>query len=131
MVGFENYLAQMITKIKQYVLCKNRVTTSKVKFTITLTVCEKASVKRVRVRLITLLSRLPQAWCVKGIQFPSVLPSHPGAILLKALGGGNSSTRQLIDTVFGDNSSTQLKTTHRHFLKTIHRHIIILQLSPN
>ena len=40
----------------------------------------------------------------------------------------NSSTRQLIDTVFGDNSSTQLKTTHRHFLKTIHRHIIILQL---
>ena len=32
----------------------------------------------------------------------------------------NSSTRQLIDIVFGDNSSTQLKTTHRHFLKTIH-----------
>ena len=49
-------------------------------------------------------------------------------------GGGeqdNSSTRQLIDTVFGDNSSTQLKTTHRHFLKTIHRHIIILQLYPS
>ena len=43
----------------------------------------------------------------------------------------NSSTRQLIDTVFGDNSSTQLKTTHRHFLKTIHRHIIILQLYPS
>ena len=40
----------------------------------------------------------------------------------------NSSTRQLIDTVYGDNSSTQLKTTHRHFLKTINRHIIILQL---
>ena len=40
----------------------------------------------------------------------------------------NSSTRQLIDTVFGDNSSTQLKTTHRHFLKTIHRHIIMLKL---
>ena len=44
---------------------------------------------------------------------------------------GNSSTRQPIDTVFGDNSSTQLKTTHRHFLKTIHRHIIILQLYPS
>ena len=43
----------------------------------------------------------------------------------------NSSTRQLIDTVFGDHSSTQLKTTHRHFLKTIHRHIIILQLYPS
>ena len=37
----------------------------------------------------------------------------------------NSSTRQLIDTVFGDNLSTQLKTTHRHFLKTIHRHICL------
>ena len=37
----------------------------------------------------------------------------------------NSSTRQLIDTVFGDNSSTQLKTTHRHFLKTIHWHICL------
>ena len=37
----------------------------------------------------------------------------------------NSSTRQLIDTVFGDNSSTQLKTTHRLFLKTIHRHICL------
>ena len=37
----------------------------------------------------------------------------------------NSSTRQLIDTVFGDNSSTQLKTTHWHFLKTIHRHICL------
>ena len=36
-----------------------------------------------------------------------------------------SSTRQLIDTVFGDNSSTQLKTTHRHFLKTIHRHFCL------
>ena len=43
----------------------------------------------------------------------------------------NSSTRQLIDMVFGDNSSTQLKTTYRHFLKTIHRHIIILQLYPS
>ena len=36
----------------------------------------------------------------------------------------NSSTRQLIDTVFGDNSPTQLKTTHRHFLK-IHQHICL------
>ena len=40
----------------------------------------------------------------------------------------NSSTRQLIDMVFADNSPTQLKTTHRHFLKTIHRHIIMLKL---
>ena len=43
----------------------------------------------------------------------------------------NSSTIQLIDTVFGDNSPTQLKTTHRHFLKTIHRHIIMLKLYPS
>ena len=32
----------------------------------------------------------------------------------------NSLTRQRIYMVFGDNSSTQLKTTHRHFLKTIY-----------
>ena len=43
----------------------------------------------------------------------------------------NSSTRQLIDTVFGENSPTHLKTTHRHFLKTIHRHIIMLKLYPS
>ena len=36
-----------------------------------------------------------------------------------------SLTRQLVDLVFGDNSPTQLKTTHRHFLKTIHRHICL------
>ena len=33
MVGFENYLAQMIIKTRQYVLCKNHVAMSKVKFT--------------------------------------------------------------------------------------------------
>ena len=32
MVGFENYLAQMIAKTRQCVLCKNHVATSKVKF---------------------------------------------------------------------------------------------------
>ena len=34
MVGFENYLAQMIIKIRHCVLCKNHVATSKVKFTV-------------------------------------------------------------------------------------------------
>ena len=54
-------------------------------------------------------------------------PSHTN-LWWKLREQDNSSTRQLIDTVFGDNSLTQLKTTHQHFLKTIHRHIIILQL---
>ena len=31
---FENYLAQMIIKTRQYVLCKNHVAMSKVKFTV-------------------------------------------------------------------------------------------------
>ena len=34
MVGFENYLAQMIIKPRQHVLCKNQVAMSKVKFTV-------------------------------------------------------------------------------------------------
>ena len=34
MVGFENYLAQIITKTSQFVLCKYHVVTSKVKFTV-------------------------------------------------------------------------------------------------
>ena len=34
MVGFENYLAQMISKIKQCVPCMNHVTRSKVKVTV-------------------------------------------------------------------------------------------------
>ena len=32
MVGLEDYLAQMIVKTRQYVLCKNHVATSKIKF---------------------------------------------------------------------------------------------------
>ena len=34
MVGFENYLVQMIIKPRQCVLCKNHVATSKVRFTV-------------------------------------------------------------------------------------------------
>ena len=68
MLWFENYLAQMIIKTRQCVLCKN-VSTSKVKFTVCTYTCAQASVKQFRVHLITLLSRLPQALCNIGIQF--------------------------------------------------------------
>ena len=34
MLGLENYLAEMIIKTRQWVLCKNYVATSNVKFTV-------------------------------------------------------------------------------------------------
>ena len=67
--------------------------------------------------IVTMLLHQP------GPQFK--LPSWRNKSIYAIWNRDNSSTRQLIDTVFGDNSSTQLKTTHRHFLKTIHRHICL------
>ena len=90
MVGFENYLAQR-SKTRQYVLCKNHVAMSKVKFT----VCTYS--------LYIGLSETysypaynfvvgPASWIVqyRGLVFHPFVRSHQGAILLKVLGGAIS-----------------------------------------
>ena len=92
MEGFENYLAQMIIKTRHCALYKNHVATSKVKFTVrTYCLCIglTETYSSIHVWLITLLLGLPQGWCDIRIWF-SILRSHQGSILLKALGGGNS-----------------------------------------
>ena len=52
MVGFENYMAEMIITTKQCVECKNHVARSKVKVTVALKIC--ALQNSVRPLLLTL-----------------------------------------------------------------------------
>ena len=91
MVGFENYMAQMIIKPRKYVLCKNHVATSKVKFTgrtyslcISLNETYLCPAYNFVVRPASGMGRYKDL-----VSHPFVW-SHEGAIILKALGGGIS-----------------------------------------
>ena len=91
MVGFENYLAQMTIKPRQYVLCKNHVTMSKVKFTVcTYILCiglNETYSCRAHNFVVGPASGIVQ---YKDLVFHAFVQSHQGATLPKALGGGIS-----------------------------------------
>ena len=91
MVGFKKYLAQIIIKPRQCVLCKNHVAMSKVKFTVcTYSLCiglnETYSCPAHNF-VVGPASGMVQ---YKDLVFHPLVRSHQGAILLKALGGGIS-----------------------------------------
>ena len=88
MVGFKNYLAQMIIKPRQCVLCKNYVATSKVKFTVrtySLCICLNETYLCPAHNFVV----GPASGMVgcKDLVFHPFVRFHQGAILLKALGG--------------------------------------------
>ena len=87
MVGLENYLAQMIIKRRQYVLCKNQVATSKIKFTVrTYSLCislNESYLCRAHYFVVGPASGMVQ---YRDLVFHPFVRSHQGAILLKALG---------------------------------------------
>ena len=90
-MGLENYLAQMIIKTRQYVLCKNHVATSKVKFTVrTYNLCiglnETYSCPAHNFVIGPALGMVRY----RDQDFHPFVRSHQGAILLKALGVGIS-----------------------------------------
>ena len=89
MAGLENYLPQMIIKRKQYILCKNQVATSKVKFTVRtyclcigLNECYSCPAHNF---VVGSASGMVQ---YRDLVFHPFVQSHQGAILLKALGRG-------------------------------------------
>ena len=89
MVVFENYLAQMIIKTRQCVLCKNHVAMSKVKFTIcTYSLC--IGLKETYSCPAHNFVVGPASGMVQYLVFHPFVWSHQGAVLLKALGGGIS-----------------------------------------
>ena len=90
MVGFENYLAQMIIKPRQCVLCKNHVAMSKVKFTVhTYSLCIGLNETYSCAAHNFVVGPASGMVQYKDLVFHPFVRSHQGAILLKALGGGH------------------------------------------
>ena len=91
MVKFENYLAQMIIKTRQCVLCKNHVAMSKAKFTVpTNSLCIGLNETYLcPVHNIVVGPASGMVPC-RDLASHTFVRSHQGAILLKALGGGIS-----------------------------------------
>ena len=87
MVGFENYLAQMIIKTRHCVLYKNHVATSKVKFTVRIySFCiglNETYLFLARNFVVGPASGMVQ---FKDLVFHPVVRSSQGTILLEALG---------------------------------------------
>ena len=89
MVGFENYVAQMITKPRKCVLCKNNVTTSMVKFTVhTYSLCIGLNETYSCPAHNFVVGPASGMVGYKDLVFHPFVWSHQGAILLEALGGG-------------------------------------------
>ena len=92
MVGLENYLAQMIIKTRQCVLCKNRVATSKVKFPVrTYSLCIGLNKTYSCPAHNFVVVPAPGMMRYRDPVFYPFVRSHQGAILLKALGGASVS----------------------------------------
>ena len=90
-MGFENYLAHMIIKTRQCVLCKNHVATSKVKFTVrTYSLCIGLNETYSYPAHDFVVGPAPGMVRYRDLVFKPFLRSHQGAILLKSLGGGIS-----------------------------------------
>ena len=88
-MGFENYLAQMIIKTRHFVLCKNHVSTSQVRFT----VCTYSLYIGLNETYLYpahnfVVGPASEMVPYKDLIFHPFVLSHQGAILLKALGGG-------------------------------------------
>ena len=87
MVGFENYLAQMIIKPIQYVLCKNHIARSKVKFTVpTYSLCIGLNETYSCPAHNFVVGPTSGMVRYKDLVFHPFVWSHQGTILLKALG---------------------------------------------
>ena len=90
LVGSENYLALMIKKPRQCVLCKNHVATSKVRFTVrTYSLCKGLNDTYLCPAHNFVVGPASGMVRYKDLVF-HFIRSHQGAILLKALGGGIS-----------------------------------------
>ena len=91
LVGFENYLAQMIIETRQCVLCKNHVATSKIKFTVcTYSLCIGVNETYSCPAHNFVVRPASGKVRYRDLVFHQIIRSHEGAILLKALGGGIS-----------------------------------------
>ena len=91
MAGFENYLAQMIIKPRQCVLCKNHVAMSKVKFTVrTYSLCIGLNETYLCPAYTFVVGPASGMVGYKNLVFHPFVRPHQGTILLKALGGGIS-----------------------------------------
>ena len=91
MVGFENYLAQMIIKTRQCVMCKNHVATSKVKFTVgTYSLCIGLNETYSYLIHNFVVGPAPGMVRYNDLVFHLFIRSHQGAFLLEALCGGIS-----------------------------------------
>ena len=91
MVGFENYLAQIIIKPRQCVLCKNHVATSKVSFTVrTYSLCIGLNETYLCPAHNFVVGPASGMMRYKDLVFHTIVRSHQGAISLSALGGGIS-----------------------------------------
>ena len=91
MVGFENYLAQMIIKTRHCVLCKNHISTSQVRFTVcTYSLC--IGLNETYSYSVHNFVVGPASGMVlyRDLVFHPFVRSHQGAIFLKAPGGGIS-----------------------------------------
>ena len=91
MVGLDNYLAQMIIKTKECVLCKNHVCMSKVKFTVrTYSFCIGLNETYSCLDHNFVVGPAPGMVRYKDLVYHPFVRSYQGAFLLKALGGGIS-----------------------------------------
>ena len=91
MVGIENYLAQIIIKTRQCILCKNHVATSKVEFTVrTYSLCIGLNETYLCFAHNFVVGPALGMVQYRDMVFHPFVRSHQGAILLKALGGGIS-----------------------------------------
>ena len=91
MVGFEKYLAQMIIKQRQCVLCKNHETMSKVKFTVhTYSLCIGLNETYSCPAHNFVVGPVSGMVRYKDLAFYPFVWSYQGAVLLKVLGWGIS-----------------------------------------
>ena len=90
MMGLEKYLAQMIIKTRQCVLCKNHVAMSEVKFTVrtySLCICLNETYSCPAHNLV--VGPAPGMVQYMHLVFHPFIRSHQGTISLQALGGGH------------------------------------------